>query len=69
MTTKFVIVTPGRTAFTSPAAKKKFTDVPQSVVWNSYLEELLTDHGDIQIVDPAQFLRQRNAERKKAAAS
>ena len=69
MTTKFVIAVPGRTAFTSPAATKKFTSVPQSVVWNNYLEELLTVHGDIEVVDPAQYLRRRNTERNAAKSS
>lgn len=50
--TKFVIVTPGRVAFTSPAAKEKFSLRPKQVIWNSYYQELLTE-GDIQIVDPA----------------
>lgn len=66
MTTKFVIVTPGRVAFVSPDAKKKFTDVPMQVTWNNYLEELLNDHGDIEVVDPVEFLRARNAAKNAA---
>lgn len=49
---KFVVVTPGRVAYTSPQAKEKFTDKPKAVLWTPYLEELLTEHGDIEIVDP-----------------
>lgn len=45
-----VIVTPGRVAYTTVQAQKQFTDVPQTVVWNDYLEELLTVHGDIEVV-------------------
>lgn len=44
---KTVIVTPGRVAFLTPAAKAKFTDKPTTVVWNAYYEELLNVHGDI----------------------
>lgn len=49
---RMVIVTPGRVAYTSPKAKEKFTSKPKAVVWNAYLQELLTVHGDIQIVGP-----------------
>lgn len=49
---KFVIVTPGRIAYTSPKADKKFTSKPTPVIWNRYLEELLSIHGDIQVITP-----------------
>ncbi len=49
--TKFVIVTPGRVAYTTPAAKEKFTSRPKQVIWTPYLQELLLVHGDIQISD------------------
>lgn len=62
---RFVVATPGRVAYMTPAAKKKFTSMPTQVPWNSYLEELLSVHGDIQVVDPAAYL----ASQKKAKAA
>lgn len=64
---KFVIVTPGRVAYTTAAAKEKFTSRPKQVIWTPYLEELLTIHGDIQVVDsPAQMLAKQQAEEDAA---
>jgi hypothetical protein len=54
--TKFVIVVPGKVAYTSPQAKEKFTSKPKMVIWNNYLEELLTVHQDIQVIDPREYL-------------
>lgn len=62
---KFVIVTPGRVAFTTAAAREQFSSTPKAVIWTPYLEELLSVHGDIQVVaSPAQLLR----EQQQAAA-
>lgn len=57
---RYVIVTPGRVAFTSPKANKRFTDAPTQVSWNSYLQELLEVHGDIQVVDPVAYFAAKN---------
>lgn len=45
-----VIVVPGKVAYVTPEAKTKFTNVPKAVLWNDYLEELLTVHQDIEVV-------------------
>lgn len=65
---KFVIATPGRVAFTTPAAKEKFTSRPKQVIWTPYLQELYAVHGDIQIVQsPAQHLAAQQAAAKAKA--
>jgi hypothetical protein len=63
--TRFVVVTPGRVAYTSPNLKEQFTSNPKSVLWTPYLQELLTVHGDIRVVNPAAYL----AEQKELKAS
>lgn len=66
--TKFVIVTPGRVAFTTAAATEKFSSKPKSVTWTPYLQELLVAHGDIQVVDPvAQFIASEEAKKTAVA--
>lgn len=50
MATKTVYVTPGRVAYTTVNGKVQFTSKPVTVLWDRYLEELLTVHGDIQEV-------------------
>jgi hypothetical protein len=60
--TRWVIVTPGRVAYTTAQAKEKFSDRPKQVIWTPYLQELLVGHGDIQIVSsPAQLMREQLA--------
>lgn len=67
--TKFVIVTPGRTAFTTAAAKEQFTSKPKAVIWTPYLQELYAVHGDIQVVEsPAKLMRDREDALKAASA-
>lgn len=68
--TKWVIAAPGRVAFTTAAAKEKFSEMrPKQVIWTPYLQELQAVHGDILIVDsPAQLLAKQQEEKKAASA-
>lgn len=68
--TKWVIAAPGRVAFTTVAAKEKFSEMrPKQVIWTPYLQELQAVHGDILIVDsPAQLLAKQQEEKKAASA-
>lgn len=67
--TKWVIAAPGRVAFTTAAAKEKFSEMrPKQVIWTPYLQELQAVHGDILIVDsPAQLLAKQQEEKKAAS--